>query len=111
MPGFTITNGHTRHCAARIPATPSARVYDPPPEPEYPFHDRAVRVIRCGRICIGKRKISLSKAFAGQLIGIREVEDRIWLVSFLDYDLGFFDQDEGRVEPTTNPFAVKPEKL
>ena len=27
-------------------------------------------------------------------VGIREVEDPIWLVSFLDYDLGFFDGDE-----------------
>ena len=89
--------------------TPSARVYEPPPEPDYPFHDRTVRVTRCGRICIGKRKINLSQVFAGQILGISEVEDRIWLVSFLDYDLGFFDAKEGRVEPAPNPFA--PEKL
>ena len=44
-----------------------------------------------------------------QLAVVREVEDQIWLVSFLDYDLGFFDQDEGRVEPAPNPFA--PEKV
>ena len=85
--------------------TPSARIYQPPPEPEYPYHDRAIRVTRCGRICIGKRKINLSKVFAGQIVGIREVDDEIWLVSFLDYDLGFFDRDEGRVEPGPNPFA------
>jgi transposase InsO family protein len=84
--------------------TPSARVYYPPPEPDYPFHDRTVRVTRCGRICIGKRKISLSQVFAGQVIGIKEVDDKIWLVSFLNYDLGFFDHKEGRVEPAPNPF-------
>ncbi|MEM8703457.1 MAG: IS481 family transposase [Pseudomonadota bacterium] len=89
--------------------TPSARVYRPPPEPDYPFHDRSVRVTRCGRICIGKRKINLSTVFAGQVIGIREVDDKIWLVSFLDYDLGFFDAEQGRVEPAQNPFA--PEKV
>jgi len=89
--------------------TPSARVYAPPPEPEYPFHDQSVRVTRCGRICIGKRKINLSQVFAGQIVGIREVDDQVWLVSFLDYDLGFFDQNEGRVEPAPNPFA--PEKV
>ena len=44
-----------------------------------------------------------------QLAVVREVEDQIWLVSFLDYDLGFFDQDEGRVEPASNPFT--PEKV
>lgn len=81
----------------------------PPPEPENPFHDKTVRVTHCGRICIGRRKINLSKVFAGQIVGIREVDDQIWLVSFLEYDLGFFDRDEGRVEPAPNPFA--PEKL
>jgi len=68
--------------------TPSTRVYQPPDEPDYPLHDRTVRVTRCGRICIWKRKINLSQVFAGQILGLREVE--IWIVSFLDYDLGFF---------------------
>ena len=79
--------------------TPSNRVYQPPDEPDYPLHDRTVRVTRCGRICIGKRKINLSQLFAGQILGLREVEDGIWIVSFLDYDLGFFDNKEDRVEP------------
>ena len=85
--------------------TPSARPYRPPEEPEYPFHDRAIKVTKCGRLCIGQRKVNLSTVFAGQKVGIREVADRIWLVSFMDYDLGFFDEDEGRVEPATNPFV------
>ena len=89
--------------------TPSPRVYRPLEEPNYPFHDRTVRVTRCGRICIGRRKINLSTVFAGQLVGIRQVDDQIWLVSFLNYDLGFFDSKNGRVEPATNPFA--PEKV
>ena len=73
--------------------TPTPRVYVPPPEPEYPYHDRSVRVTRCGRICVGRRKINLSSVFAGQTIGIREVDDQIWLVSFLEYDLGYFDKE------------------
>jgi len=85
--------------------TPSPRVYQPPEEPEYPFHDRTVRVTRCGRICIGHRKVNLSTVFAGQVVGIREVEDKIWLVSFMDYDLGYFDEEEARVEPGPNPFV------
>ena len=87
--------------------TPSARVYAPPQEPEYPFHDRTVRITRCGRICIGRRKINLSQTFAGQLVGIREVSDKIWLVSFMEFDLGYFDEDEARVEPAENPFLPK----
>jgi putative transposase len=89
--------------------TPSARIYRPPEEPAYPYHDRTIRVTRCGRLCIGSRKINLSTVFAGQVVGIREVADDIWLVSFMHYDLGFFDKERGRVEPAPNPFA--PEKV
>jgi hypothetical protein len=85
--------------------TPSARRYEPPRDPEYPFHDRTVRVTRCGRICLGSRKINLSTALAEQLVGIREVDDQVWQVSFLEYDLGYFDRDQDRVEPGANPFA------
>lgn len=84
--------------------TPSVRRYRPPEQPEYPYHDRTIRVTQCGRICIGNRKINFSTVFAGQNVGIREVADRIWLVSFMEYDLGFFDEDVGRVEPAANPF-------
>ena len=88
--------------------TPSTREYHHPEAPEYPFHDRTIRVTQCGRICMGHRKINLSTVFAGQSVGIREVADKIWLVSFMEYDLGFFDEEVGRVEPASNPFV--PEK-
>ena len=42
-------------------------------------------------------------------MGIREIADEIWLVSFMDYDLGFFDKEKGRVEPALNPFG--PDKV
>lgn len=87
--------------------TPSARSYAEPADPEYPFHDRTVRVTRCGRICIGKRKISLSQSFADQVVGIQEVADKIWLVSFMEFDLGYFDEEAARVEPAENPFLPK----
>jgi hypothetical protein len=38
-------------------------------------------------------------------VGIREVDDQIWLVSFRNNDSGFFNQEEGRIEPGPNPFA------
>ncbi len=53
------------------------------------------------------RKISLSTVFAGQFVGIREISDKIWLVSFTDYELGYFDEEVGRVEPADNPFISK----
>jgi putative transposase len=85
----------------------SPRPYRGLTEPEYPFHDRTITVTHCGRICIGKRKISLSHVFAGQPIGIREIEEKIWLVSFMHYDLGFFDHETGRVECADNPFQAE----
>ena len=57
-------------------------------------------------VLIGK-KINLSTVLAGQYIGIKEVEDKIWLVSFMDYDLGYFDEDNSSLEPAANPFGPK----
>jgi len=34
-------------------------------------------------------------------------KDRLWLVSFMDYDLGYFDDTECRLEPIDNPFGPK----
>jgi putative transposase len=85
----------------------SPRAYAGVGELEYPFHDRTITVTHCGRICIGRRKINLSRAFADQKVGIREVAEKIWLVSFMSYDLGFFDHETGRVECAENPFAAK----
>lgn len=88
--------------------TSSAREYHQPEALEYPFHERSIQVTQCGRICINRRKINFSIVFAGQYVGIREVADKVWLVSFMDYDLGFFDEEENRVEPMgENPFAPK----
>lgn len=86
---------------------PSPRPYRGLSELEYPFHDRTVTVTQCGRICIGRRKINLSGVFAGQNVGIKEVSERIWLVTFMQYDLGFFDHETGRVECAQNPFSAK----
>ena len=87
--------------------TPSPRVFRQPKPPEYPFDDRTIRVTNCGRLCFERRKISLSHVFAGQGVGIREVSEKIWLVSFMEFDPGFFDEDELRVEPAVNPFIPK----
>lgn len=86
---------------------PSARAYRGLAELHYPFHDRTVTVTHCGRICVGKRKINLSQVFAGQRVGIKQVSDQIWLVTFMHYDLGYFDHETCRLEPIDNPFETK----
>ena len=91
-----------------------AELYSPSPRPyrgigelTYPFHDRTITVTNCGRICFGVRKINLSTALAGQNVGIKEVSDQIWLVSFMQYDLGFFDHQTGRITSAENPFGAR----
>ena len=62
---------------------------------------------RCVRICHEGRKINLSQVFSGQDVGIKEVSDGIWLVTFMTYDLGFFDLEGRRLEPLDNPFGPR----
>jgi hypothetical protein len=50
----------------------------PPAGPNFRL---AVTVTTCGRICFNRQKINLSQVFAGQTVGIKQTEDRIWLVS------------------------------
>ena len=83
----------------------SPRPYKGLEDLSYPFHDRTITVTNCGRICIRKKKINLSRVFAGQDVGVKEVQDGIWLVSFMNYDLGYFDLDNRRLEPLEYPFA------
>ena len=85
----------------------SPRQYRGLSELTYPLHDRTVTVTNCGRVCFGKRKINLSTVFAGQNVGVKQIDERIWLVTFMQYDLGFFDDETCRLEPAENPFQAK----
>lgn len=94
----------------RVPADdyrPSPRPYQGLGELDYPFHDWTAVVTTCGRICYEKRKVNLSTVFAGQKVGVAQVSEHIWLVSFMDYDLGYFDDETCRLEPIENPFRPK----
>ena len=76
------------------------------PELDYPFHDKTIHVTCCGRICLYRKKINLSTVFAGQVVGLKEVES-MWLVSFMNYDLGDVDPEEKTLQPRDNPFDSK----
>jgi putative transposase len=94
----------------KVPAdvyTRSARVYRGLEDLTYPFHDQTIAVTHCGRICFKGRKVNLSHVFAGQNVGVTQVGDRIWLVTFMQYDLGYFDDETCRLEPIDNPFGPK----
>lgn len=86
--------------------TASNRPYNGLSELAYPFHDRTAVVTTCGRICLHNKKINVSHVFTGQTLGIKEVEENTWLVSFMDYDLGYIDLEEKCLQPLENPFSV-----
>jgi len=69
--------------------------------------DRDVLVTACGRICIYRKKINVSTVLAGQRLGIKEVDEGIWLVSFIDYDLGYIDLEQRTLQPVDNPFGPR----
>jgi len=93
-------------CPAEV-YTASTRPYQGIAEPHYPFHDRSVVVTHCGRLCLYNKKINLSSSLAGQAVGVKEVDDGIWLVSFMQYDLGYVDLEEKTLQPAANPFGPK----
>ena len=104
---------HQRPHQALDMATPasryhaSSRLYAGVEELDYPAHDWSAVVTRCGRICYQARKINVSQVFAGQKVGVKQTDDHIWLVTFMDYDLGYFDDETCRLEPIDNPFGSK----
>jgi transposase InsO family protein len=77
------------------------------PELSYPFHDRDILVTTCGRICLHRKKINISSVMAGQRLGIKEVDDGIWIVSFMRYDLGYIDLEQRTLQPLDNPFGPR----
>ena len=68
---------------------------------------QTVTVTNCGRICLGGKKIHFSTVFAGHDVGLRQVEEDVWLVSFMDYDMAYFDMESSRVQALENPFGPK----
>jgi hypothetical protein len=93
-------------CPAQL-YTASSRAYDGLPEVNYPFHDKDILVTACGRICMHRKKINISTVLAGQRLGITEVDDGIWLVSFMHYDLGYIDLEQRTLQTIDNPFGTR----
>ena len=86
---------------------PATRTYRGLPEIDYPLHDRDALVTACGRICMHSKKINISTVMAGQRLGLREVDDGIWVVTFMAYDLGYIDLEQKTLQPIDNPFGTR----
>lgn len=96
--------GIANHYPAEL-YTPSARQYHGLPEVDYPFADKTLTITHCGRLCMENRKISVTRVLAGHPVGVTQIDEQLWLVSFMDYDIGYFDHTSCRLEPIDNPFS------
>lgn len=78
------------------------------PEPEYPFHDETRIVRPNGQVVMHRRSESfyLAQVFAGETIGLREEDDNIWKISFLNLDLGFYDGRTRKFAPVDKLIVV-----
>ena len=44
---------------------------------------------------------------AGQRLALRKVDEGIWIVSFMQYDLGYIDLEQKTLQPLDNPFGPR----
>lgn len=99
-------NEHRPHEALKMkcPADiykPSLKPYpDRLPEPVYDQQDMAREVYSTGGVQFhGSNIFYLSRALAGQTVGLEEEQDGIWRVNFMDLDLGFLDDQTMKFNP------------
>ncbi|APO69600.1 hypothetical protein IE4872_CH04019 [Rhizobium gallicum] len=72
-----------------------------------PVHDRDALVTNCEPHLHHCKKINIPTVLAGQKLGLKEVDDGIWLISFMHYDLGYFDLEQRTLQTIDNPFGTR----
>ena len=90
--GLLVTRGLVACGISKTVATPRALNY----EEALPIEGSTIACPASTPISTAGR-VSVTEAAKG--VGIKEVHDDIWLVSFMDYDLGYFDLETRVLEP------------
>ncbi len=54
-----------------------------------------------------RKRVSISHVLAGRRLGIKEVDEGIWIVSFMQNDLGYIDLEQKTLQPLDNPFGTR----
>jgi transposase InsO family protein len=86
----------SRRCPAKLP------------ELSYPTHDDVLRVSRYGQLRLSRhRQVRLSAALADEYVGVRELDDGRWLVSFANIDLGYVGPGRAFTPLTSHPPEAK----
>ena len=84
--------------SSRLSRPERARV--PVPRPHHRRHP-----VRPGVLRLAQNQ--LEHGVRRQNVGVKEVDEKVWLISFMHYDLGFFDHESNRFEWADSPFAAK----
>ena len=80
---------------------------------DYPLHDVTCRVASIGSIKSAKvspKWIFVGRAFAGHNVGLRELPDGRWLLTFANIDLGHVCPERGRLEAPESLTAARIER-
>jgi putative transposase len=80
------------------------------PEPQYPLHDLVLRVRPTGHIYMpgsGRRAGApfLCHALADEHVGLRELDNDVWLITYIELDLAMLDLRQGKVRPISSRSA------
>ena len=87
--------------------TPSPRPFAGLPELAYPFHDLDIVAPENGAIALHGHAVFISSVFGGQKLRLREVDNDVWLVSFMHYDLGYIDLEDCKLQTFDTPFGSR----
>ena len=95
-----VYNGERPHEALEMKTPGDLYVTSPRPyptkleDPNYPTHDFVRRVGNDGHAHFKGRAhhLYISSALRGQVVGLREEEEQLWRVNFMDLDIGFYDE-------------------
>mgnify|MGYP000138451957 CR=1 FL=1 len=79
--------------------------YDQYNELEYPLCDKTVKVTQCGGISLNgvHKRIFISKSFGGHNLGLKEEDDKIWSIYFMDHEIGCYDEKDKSFSPISSP--------
>ena len=50
-----------------------------------------------------RKAVNISTLLVGQHLGVKEVDEGIWIVSFMHYDLSYVDLEQKTFQPLDNP--------
>jgi putative transposase len=73
---------------------------------DYSGHTHTRMIQRNGTFRFKERKVFISEVFAEQEVGITQIDEDIWCINFMGYDLGYFGENH-QFNPAKNPFLLE----